>query len=160
MQGQALLVICIKAQEELMQEASIPHLQRDRALLSISSRFKFTYIKWKQQANLKTAKLKICVPMWPAVAELRQQQNGTRCHFFWNKRKNIDSSTLIYIRLYSSSDSSTHVYTRLVTRLCFQNRSDMLSNCMRVYITTVRYIFPTIRIVGRIVQMYNDLKVK
>ena len=28
----------------------------------------------------------------------------------------------------------------------------------RVYITTVRYIFPTIRIVDRIVQMYTDLK--
>ena len=27
----------------------------------------------------------------------------------------------------------------------------------RVYITTIRYIFPTIRIVGRIVQMYTDL---
>ena len=29
----------------------------------------------------------------------------------------------------------------------------------RVCITTIRYIFPTIRIVGRTVQMYTDLKV-
>ena len=28
----------------------------------------------------------------------------------------------------------------------------------RVYITTIRYIFPTILIIGRIVQMYADLK--
>ena len=28
----------------------------------------------------------------------------------------------------------------------------------RVHITTIRYIFPTIRIVGRILQMYTDLQ--
>ena len=65
------------------------------------------------------------------------------CHFFWNQRKKIDSSTPVYICLHSSSDSSTlayirldssvtrlHsstlVYTRLVTRLSFKNRSEYI----------------------------------
>ena len=64
-----------------------------------------------------TTKLKISIPMWPTVPLLQKQQNGTMCHFFWNKEKYFDSSTLVYIYLHSSSDSSTLVYTCLVTRL-------------------------------------------
>ena len=54
----------------------------------------------------------------------------------------LHSSTLVYIRLYSSSESSTFihtclhssrlVYTHLVTRLCFQNRSDIGTNRLLV----------------------------
>ena len=85
-------------------------------------------ILWGAVITDKTTKLKSRIPMWPTVACLQQQQNGTICHFFWNQRKvfwfvytlvyiclhsSIDSSTLVYTRLDASSDSSILVYIRL-----------------------------------------------
>ena len=86
---------------------------------------KWVLLRWKvrilREAIItdKTANLKILI--WPTFA-YQQQQNETTSHFFWNKRKNLiclHSSTFVHtcliIRLHSSIDSSTFVYTRLVT---------------------------------------------
>ena len=73
---------------------------------------------WWAIITNKTIELKICIPMWPTVAWLQQQDSST---FVYNHLvTRLNSSTLVYIRLWlayirlhSSRDSSTLVYIRL-----------------------------------------------
>ena len=127
--------------EELDVVCWTPFFFDSSSIQSAPIQFDFTYIKWSNSwvllmwgvrtlwgaiitdKNYKIENLHTDVAYWCLIATAKWDHVSL---FLESMKIFLDSSTLVYICRNSSSDSSTLVYTRLVTRLHLSSESSAL----------------------------------